>query len=180
VPKVTKKELTDAMAKYGYIIPFKEKGKIKKVKDMRAVGYLYLAHKHGLEEVHSELLHYSHDGKTIRAVVKVVVYFDGNGFSAISDMDDRSQSVRSPDMVVRVCETAALKRAISRALFIDRDALQQFEIGKAEAEEEEAYTPAPTKPAEPEPAEPKEITDEEAKKLEKEIEELAEEFEEEW
>jgi len=143
---IGKDELAEAMKRYGYKMDFKG----RKVKDMRAIGYLWLAYKHGLNRIESKLLHYSHDGKTTRAVCMVTVYFDDRFYSAIADMDDRSVSVRSPDMVVRACETAALKRAIARALFIDREMLQKMEIGGAG--EEEAYPPTPTPPT-PTPSE---------------------------
>jgi len=141
--------LREAMKRFGYEIRFKD----RKVKDISAVGYLWLARQVGIESVDSELLHYSWDGKTLRGVVKVTVTIDGEKYSALADCDDRSMSVRSPDMLVRAADTIAMKRAIARALGIDREELQKYEIGGGR-EEEEAYTPAPAEPVEPvEPAE---------------------------
>lgn len=177
--KVSEEDLAEFMAKYGYIMNFKG----RKVKDMRAIGYLKLAEKYGLEAIDPPRLeHYSVDsvdGKTVRAVVGITVYFKGKPFGALADMDDRSVSVRGPDMVVRAADTAALKRAIARALLIDKEELQQFEVGKARAEEEEIYTPTPPESEEVE-KEIKRVAEEAEKEeaeLEREIEELAEEFE---
>lgn len=132
---IDSKELAEAMRRYGYEMSFSG----RKVKDMRAIGYLWLAHRHGLEGIESSLLYYNAD-KSIRAVVSVTVILNGNKYTALADMDDRSVSVRSPDMVVRAAETAALKRAIARALFIDRDELQKYSVG-GKAMEEEVETP---------------------------------------
>jgi len=131
--------LKEAMKRFGYEIRFKD----RKVKDISAVGYLWLARECGLNSIESELLHYSWDGKTLRAVVKVTVMIGTEKYSALADCDDRSMSVRSPDMLVRAADTIAMKRAIARALGIDREQLQKYEIGGGR-EEEEAYTPAPT------------------------------------
>jgi len=139
------------MKRFGYEMHFKD----RKVKDISAVGYLWLARQVGIESVDSELLHYSWDGKTLRGVVKVTVTINGEKYSALADCDDRSIAVRSPDMLVRAADTIAMKRAIARALGIDREDLQRYEIGKGR-EEEEAYTPAPKEeeevPAVPEPS----------------------------
>ena len=146
---VSEELIKEAMKRFGYEIRFKD----RKVKDISAVGYLWLARQVGIESVDSELLHYSWDGKTLRGVVKVTVTIKGEKYSALADCDDRSMSVRSPDMLVRAADTIAMKRAIARALGIDREELQKYEIGGGR-EEEEAYTPAPAEPVEPvEPAE---------------------------
>lgn len=133
--------LEEAMKRFGYVIRFKG----REVKDLSATGYLWLAHQAGLKGIDSELLHYSSDGKTTRAVVKVTIYLNDERYTALADCDDRSISVRSPDMVVRVADTIAMKRAIARALCIDRDELQKMQVSTTAVSsrtEEEVYTPA--------------------------------------
>lgn len=139
--EVNPDDLKWAMKHYGFKIYFKKTG--KEVKDLSAIGFRKLAQKYGIDQIDSELVHYSNDGDLIRAVVKSCVYFDGKRFTSLADADTTSASVRSEDMVVRATDTLAMKRAISRALSIDREELQEYEI-PIDREEEEPYTEAPT------------------------------------
>lgn len=150
--KVDEGLLREAMKRFGYEIRFKD----RRVKDISAVGYLWLARECGLKSIESDLLHYSYDteSETLRAVVKVTVTIGDEKYSALADCDDRSMAVRSPDMLVRAADTIAMKRAIARALGIDREELQKYDIGGGR-EEEEAYTPAPVEKPEPKVPEPK-------------------------
>jgi len=157
---VDEKDLEYAMYHYGFPITFSDKGKKRVVKDLAANGYMWLARKYGLESIDSKLEHYSVD-KDVRAVVKCTVIFMGRKYSAIADVDDRSNSVRDPSATARVADTLAFKRAVARALGLNSDMLQKFKIKEDGQREEEPYTPPPR-------------DDDVSEEIEKEIESMSE------
>lgn len=146
--EVTDEELEQAMREYGYSMNFRDSRtkKQRTVRDLNAMGYLMLARKKGVESINSECLEYHRElvegDWHIWAVVKCVVTFEGKHYSKLADVDDRSQSVRGPDMVVRSADTIAFKRAAAIAMGIDKERLQNFAT-KDDIAEEEPYTPVP-------------------------------------
>jgi len=105
LPKVGEEEVWKLFEQgFGYLT---KDGK-KRILDADAL--LVLAGKHGLRGVKTELLHYGIEEKTVRAVVRATVEFDGECYQALCELTDRD--VQHPKYFLRACETRAVARAL--------------------------------------------------------------------
>ncbi|MHC1624895.1 MAG: hypothetical protein ACXQS2_02745 [Methermicoccaceae archaeon] len=122
MPRVTEEEVRELFSQgFGYLT------KDKKKRILDADGLLVLAGKKGLIGVKTELLHYSYDEKTARAVVKATVSFDdGSQYEAMCELTDRD--VQHPKYFLRACETRAVARALRFAFAMP----MAFEVEKGE------------------------------------------------
>ncbi len=132
---------------YIYEIPFSSG---KRVKDLKAEGYLHAAYPF-IKDIDMELVKYEESmvggvAKPYRVAVvrcKLTLAFKigdstyENVFTVMAYGDGDSREVKDPTALVRIVETRALKRAIARALDISRTAFDES------ADVEEVGTPLP-------------------------------------